>query len=423
MINAVIPPSLRVLVQRILTHTEQILRTDVRYLIKSGFWLSMGQVVSVVAGFGLSVTFGNLVSKEVFGVYKFIFSLAGLFATVTLTAMGTAVTQAVARGYDGALRQGMRTFFMWSIPSILAALGTAGYYLLQGNNEIGFSLLIVAVFSPLLSGFNLYSAYLKGKKDFARDTIYGFSLSVIPPVLMIGAMFLGARFSALVFVAIYYISMVFLSVFFHYRTVSFYKPSDNTDPSVTSYGKHLSLISVLGRVAAYVDKILIFHFLGAAPLAVYSFAIAPSQYVLRFNGIFRTLSLPKLAARDVPTLKQTLPRKIALHFAAAVAVTALYISLIPFFFHLLFPQYLDAIPYAQALGLTILAAPGVWLGQTLVAHMRKRELYIINTISPLFKMGLFATLIPLFGIWGAVGATLGSGLMGLVLGWWAFRKL
>ena len=421
--DAMIPAFLRPHIATLTTLLERHLRTDANYLLHGGFWLTVGQVVSIIAGFSLALAFGNLVPKEVFGNYKFVFSLAGLFATISLTAMGSAVTQAVARGYDGALAQGLRTYLWWSIPSVVATGAGAVYYFWNGNIEIGSSLLIVAVCAPLLSGFNLYSSFLQGKKDFRRSTIYGFFLSTVSPLIMVGLILAGARYSVPLFIAVYYFSMVALSIYFHFQTVTIYKPTTRADPETLRYGTHLSFINVLGRIAAYVDKVLVFHFLGAAPLAVYAFAAAPPQYVMRFNGIFKTLALPKLAERDIAALKQTLPRKMALHFLAAAVVAAVYIALAPTFFRLLFPQYLDAVLYSQALGLVILSAPGMWMGQTLIAHMRKWELYVVNIINPLFKMGLFVALIPFFGIWGAIAATLGSNVMGVFLSVWVFRRL
>lgn len=107
----------------------------------------------------------------------------------------------------------------------------------------------------------------------------------------------------------------------------------------------------------------------------------------------------------------------------ALIVTIGYIILTPYFFHLFFPKYLEAIAYAQVFGLTILFTPGMWLGQTMIAHMRKWELYVVNTINPIVKMALYVGLIPFFGIWGAIGAVLGSNLLGLLLGIWVFRRL
>lgn len=408
---------------RLLRWSEQYVKTDMVYLASGSFWLALGQVVGIGAGFALTYLFGNYVPKEIFGNYKYVLALAGLFGTITLAGMGTAITQAVARGFDGVLRQGFRTYLLWSIPSVVLTLGGSAYYFLNENYTLAISLLIVAVGSPILSASNLYSSFLQGKKDFKRSTVYGFVISITPPLAIGSAILSGYSDWVPLFIFLYYLGVAAPSAYFHHRTLKLYRPGPATDPESIPYALHLTLMSFLGRVASYVDKVLVFHFLGAAPLAVYTFAVAPSQYVLKFNGILRTLALPKLAGRDIPTLKKTLPRKISLHFLVALAVFGIYELLVPSFFRILFPLYVESIPYAQALGLLILTTPGIWLGQTLVAHMRKNELYVINTVNPVIKIVLFATLIPLYGIWGLVFATLIAALFGVGVAFWAYRRL
>lgn len=405
----------------LLERSGRFLRTDIRYLLKGGAWLGVGQGVAMAAGFLLSVAFANLVPKEIFGIYKFVFSLAGLFGTFSLTAMGTAVTQAVARGFDGALRQGIRVSLQWSLLSVAIMLGAALYYSLNGNDILALSLVVVAFSAPLIAAWNLSFSYLKGKKDFRRDTLFGIAISVVPPLAIIGVLFFSENVPLII--AAYFIPVALLSFTAYRRTVRAYRPGSAVDPATTRYGFNLSAMSILGRVASYIDKILLFHFLGAAPLAVYSFAIAPVQYVLRTNGVFRALALPKLAERDIPTLKRTLPRKILIHFALSALVTAVYVLLAPFFFDIFFPAYRDAVIYSQALSLLILTAPGVWLGQTLTAHTKTRQLYIINTISPILKIGLLLVLTPLWGIWGAVAAMLGVSAVGFFMAIVVFRSL
>lgn len=405
----------------LLERSGRFLRTDIRYLLKGGAWLGVGQGVAMAAGFLLSVAFANLVPKEVFGTYKFVFSLAGLFGTFSLTAMGTAVTQAVARGFDGALAQGMRASLRWSLISVTITLGAALYYYINGNNVLAFSLVIVAFSAPLIAAWNLSFSFLKGKKDFRRDTLYGILLSVVPPVFIVGVLLFSENVPLII--AAYFIPVALLSYSAYRRTTNLYPLSGKTDLDTPRYGFNLSAMSILGRVASYIDKILLFHFLGAAPLAVYSFAIAPVQYALRANGIFRTLALPKLAERDIPALKRTLPRKILIHFTLSALVTAAYVLLAPFFFDIFFPAYRDAVIYSQALALLILTAPGVWLGQTLTAHAKTRQLYIINTVSPIMKIGLLLILTPLYGLWGAVAAMLGVSVVGLFMAIAVFRSL
>lgn len=403
--------------------SEQYTRTDMLYLASGGFWLTLGQTIATVAGFALTYAFGNFVPKEIFGNYKYVLSLAGLFGTLALTGMGSAVTQAVARSFDGALRQGLRAYLRWSTLSVVATLAGALYYELKGNEVLALSLLVVAFCSPLLSSLNLYTSFLQGKRDFRRNTVYGFAISTSPPLLIGSLIIAGFNDHIPFFVLAYYVAIIIPAAYFHYRTLVIYRPSERTDPETIPYAWHLSVINFLGRVASYIDKVLVFHFLGATALAVYAFAAAPPQYVLKFNGVFRTLALPKLAARDVPTLKRTLPRKIVLHFVVALGAMILYMLTVPYFFSIFFPLYAESIPYAQALGLTILSAPGVWLGQTLVAHMKKRALYVLNIASPLIKIGLYVTLIPLYGIWGVVAAVILSGFVGFILASVIFKRL
>lgn len=410
-------------VTQLLRWSERYMKTDMVYLAEGGFWLSLGMAVSMVGGFGLSLAFGNLVSPEVFGNYKFVFSLAGLFGTIALTTIGTTVTQAVARGFDGVLKYGFKVDLLWSIPAVLLTLGAAAYYFWNGNTIVALSLFIAAIGTPFLSASNLYSSFLLGKRDFRRNTLYGFAIDILPPLCLIGVMLSSARDYVPAYVAVYFAIMITLSLYFYMRTLAAYRPKDNTDPELVRNTMHLSAMSIFGRVVTYIDKILIFHFLGPVQLAIYTFAAAPSQYILRLNGMFRTLAFPKLAARDIASLKASLPHKIMVHFLVAVIATILYVLLIPYFFKLLFPQYIESIPYAQALGLLILSTPGMWLGQTLVAHMRKTELYIINTIHPIIKITLFAILIPIYGIWGVIYATLIAGALGTLVGVWVYRRL
>ncbi|HEY4510903.1 MAG TPA: oligosaccharide flippase family protein, partial [Candidatus Paceibacterota bacterium] len=95
--------------------TEKYAKTDMLYLAKGGFWITLGQGISTIAGLALAVGFANLISKEVYGTYSFILSLAGVISVLTLTGTRTAMTQAVARGFEGTLRASFWMSIRWSI--------------------------------------------------------------------------------------------------------------------------------------------------------------------------------------------------------------------------------------------------------------------------------------------------------------------
>src|ERR1041384_6093938 len=104
----------RVKATETLHKSENLLQTDITYLLKGGFWLSASQVIATLSGFLMSIAFANLISKEAFGIYKYALSVAGIIGALSLTGMGTAVTRSVAKGFES-LRQGFRTNLKWSL--------------------------------------------------------------------------------------------------------------------------------------------------------------------------------------------------------------------------------------------------------------------------------------------------------------------
>src|SRR5436190_679725 len=107
--------NLRAKVYSLLRKSEAIFKTDMIYLAKGGFWQAFGQASSSIFSLFLILTFANLVPKETYGLYRYILSLAGILGVFTLTGMNRSVTQAVASGYDGALKTAVTYQLKWSL--------------------------------------------------------------------------------------------------------------------------------------------------------------------------------------------------------------------------------------------------------------------------------------------------------------------
>jgi O-antigen/teichoic acid export membrane protein len=71
--------------------------------------------------------------------------------------------------------------------------------------------------------------------------------------------------------------------------------------------------------------------------------------------------------------------------------------------------------------LSLFSIPTALLGTAFQAKMMKKELYLIK-IKHVFRIILFATLIPFYGIWGAVIASVGTDIFGVGLILFLFRK-
>ncbi len=402
----------------LVAHSERYLKTDIRYLASGGFWMSTNYLVQVAFGVITTIALANLLPKEALGMYQFILATAGLIGAFTLTGMGTAITRAVAQGHDGVLRSGIRTKLKWSTGVVAASLVLAGYYAVMGNNDLVIAFVIVGICTAITESFILYESYLIGKKAFEHTVTLGLWRKPLPVIALLATLSFTTHVPTLIGA---YLGTTMLSTLLVYAAVrKKYTPTYEEHPETIAYSKQLSIMNILHLVAAQADKVLLWYLLG--PVAVASFTIA--QLATRYSsGIAGTLShvaFPKVAARDLPTLQATLPRKVNLFILAMIPFMLVYILAVPFIFNLLFPQYPESIPLAQVLGLLFLLIPGGVYAQVLTAHKQTRALYLLNTIIPTIKLLLLASFIALFGIWGAVSAVIVGSTVTVLYTWYLF---
>lgn len=393
--------NLRDKMRQLLQRSGGFFQTDVVYLVKGGSWLSLGQGVAIVAGFLLSITFANLFPKESFGTYKFIISTVGVVGAFSLTGIGIAITQAVAKNFGGALRQGFKTNLKWSIGMFFGGIGLSLYYYLNDNSVLSFSFLLAGFLSPIISSAGLYGSYLLGKKDFRRTSLFSIIQNVAPAAMLILTLIFTQNI--IIIISVYFISSVVVLSLLYYMTRRAYRDENaEEDPRLLSYGKHLSAMDVIGKIASYLDKILIFHFLGAAPLAIYAFAIAPVEQLQSGKKMLSTLIMPKLSERPFEELQKSSPRKALMLTVYALGLAGVWALGAPYFYQLFFPQYLDSVFYSQIYALTLLAISGTIFNETLVAHKKTRELYLHRTITSVLQIILFLIFLPLYGLMGLI---------------------
>ncbi len=372
------------------------------YLARGGFWNILSQILVSASTFLLAVAFAHLVSKEAYGQYKFILSLASILGTFTLTGLGTAVFQSVSQGYEGTLRDAFWKNIQWSALFFLLALGASIYYFVHGNQTLGIAMLIIGSFSPVLSSTNLYNAYLGAKKDFRRSAIY-FNIigNLVPSLCIFGAILLTQK--PLLLVLVYFASNTLIGIILYIRILHIYKPNKQVDKEVLSYSKHLSFLGILGALADNADQILVFHYIGAAELAVYNFAIAiPQQFKGPLKGL-AGLMFPKFVERDDRDIRHGMKNKMVLLFLFAIIMMVAYIFAAPYIYHFFFPKYSDSIFYSQLFSLSLVWIVAIPTETYLVAKKKIKQQYIGSISASLFQIAIFAIGV----IWG--------GLLGLIL--------
>lgn len=399
--------SIQTWVVRLLRWSEKYTKTDMVYLAQGSFWLILGQILSASTALGAAIFFGHAATQDTYGNFKYILSLAGLFAAFSLTGVGTSVTQATARGKEGVLSQGFRLSLKWSIGIAIASLGTAAYYyFIDHNNFTATSLLIVALLVPLINSFSLYDPFLVGKREFGRDTIYSFLVYTLPTVAVIlSFLFISQR--AIVMVASYLVTQTIVSGLLYLNTLRLAQ-NHTEDPEMLSYSKHLSVMGLVNVIADKIDSIAIFTFLGPAQLAIYSYAIAMPEQIKALIKMIVPLSIGKYAERTMEEIQGSIHRRLTLLFAVILVTVLLYIVAAPYLFALLIPVYMDAVGYSRLYALSLIFGFTTPLFSILQAHKNTRVLYRVTNTSALFLIIATPILAYSYGILGAILVQMGS---------------
>jgi len=391
---------IKIVAYRLLKKSEKWTKTDMIYLAKGGFWLTLGQGVSSVSSFLLAIAFANLLPKETYGTYKYIMSIVSLLAIPTLAGMNTAIVQAVARGYEGSVIPAFKTKVKWGLLGGLASLILAAYYYFNDNSTLTIAFLISSIFVPFMDSLLIYDSYLNGKKDFKSLSNYNIFIRIISTVVLILTVFLTDNI--FLFISSYFTTHTILRLIIFKIVFKRNSLNQEKDPETISYGKHLSLMGIIGSIAMQIDKILIFHYLGSVDVAVYSIAIAPIDQIKPIFKNIQILLLPKFASKNINTLKNSLTKKISKSSIILLFIIGIYILISPILFKYVFPQYLESMFYSQLYSLSLLTVFMVIPLSVLRAHNKKNELYKFN----LFAFGSQIIIIfisaKFFGLMGVI---------------------
>ncbi len=364
----------------LLKASEKYTKTDMIYLIRGGFWLTLANVLTSAMVFIMAIVFANHIPAHEYGVYKYFLSVLGILSITTLTGIGGMVSQAVARGLEGSLIEGLKAKIRWGTVGGVVSICIGIYYYMNGNNELATVFMLACLFIPFMDSFHIYQNYLQGKKIFNVSSRYITISQFFATAIMITIVLITSNI--FIILLTYLISWTLVRLFFFVKTIKLYPPNKESDPNTIIMGKHSSFIDIIATLIGSLDSILIFHYLGSIELAVYSFAIAPvTQMVSLFRNI-PTLAMPKMANRHVNEIKQLLYKRIFVIFIISIMVVILYMIFVPYIYQIFFPKYLMSIELSRIYALTILISiPLTMLSSAINAKINmlpKKILYLWN---------------------------------------------
>ena len=382
---------------RLLRRSEQYTQTDMVYLAKGNFWQVLGQVITSVFSLALVIVFANYLPKETYGLYRYILSIAGILSVFTLTGMNQAVSQAVAVGNEGALRESIKYQLKWNLMQFFALVILGAYYFLNDNLQLALSLWIMSVFSPLTAAFGTYGAYLAGKRQFRLTNIFSIISTAVYVAGMITVIFLSGEIVWLI--AAYSLTTLGAALYFYFTTLRKFGPPAGDARNVLKYGRELTFIGFLGPIMSQIDKIILTHFWGATQLAVYSLATAVPDKAVSFIKGWVHIGMPKFSAKKPKEINTVFKIRIFQGLIVGAICTLAYIVLSPYLFEYLIPKYIDSLLYSQLLSVSfIFAMPNRYIGLLMASQKLSRLIFTNSMVQGVIRIASYIIL----GIWGGV---------------------
>lgn len=381
---------------------QKIFKIDAHYFLKGGFWLTLGQFFTIIFGLLSTTLFAHFLTETEYGLYKYLLNLATIFSAFSLTGLGQAILQATAKGFYGFYKNTIKINFIYSLFISTIAIIGALYYYLNENVTIATGCIIISFFQPLIITYKFLPIYLQGSKKFEQSTKV--LLIRIFFVTTTSTIMLFTTRNILVLLTTYLLSTLIINLISHilYKQDNT-KVSEKTLIRHLSYAKHSSLRNIISLIGLKLDTIIIFIYLGAHQLAIYSIAVVIPDQIKGLLKNLASLLVQKYSKHtDKEKLLKSVPKRSVELFLILTFLTIFYILFSPYLYGFLFPKYSESIFYSQLYSLIFLTHVFYIPYSILQANMEEIKLYYLSIFSSIFLITLLIILIPKYEIFGAI---------------------
>ncbi len=391
-------------INALLNSGDRVTRMDFRSFAKDFSYLSINQIIGVSTAILLALAYSHLLPKDVYGTYKYILSVFGILTIFSLPGMDSSAQKWIAEGNEGVFWPTFRKRVQGSVVGVFVGLCVGAYYLLQGNEILGYSFLLSAPLLLMLEPFSHFSTLLVGRQQFKTFSFYNAGLQLVTALLILCTVLLTDN--VILIILSYFASFVIARGIVFWIIITQHPPQGKSSDEALRHGAHFSFLNMLGVGSGQLDAILLFHFFGPTHLALFAFAQAASDQGKKlFKVVTSAMAFPKFSALSKERLQKELPHKILVAHYASVPLALCLVLIIPPFYQTLFPQYVASIPYAQVMAAFLAFSPVRMITTAINAKGSIRDIYTINLFASILQIVMLLILVPLFGIWGAVLTT------------------
>jgi O-antigen/teichoic acid export membrane protein len=366
-------------------------------------WATTASVA--VLGFVTPLAFIQLAEPADYGRFSLIAAIIAISNIVTLPGLNISLKQAAARGFHGAMAETARIRMRYALFGVAGLLTVGVLIRVAGDIRTGNLVLLLAPLLPLIYGIDVSQSFLNGIQRF-RPLSTWMLLGALVPSAAVVLLLLSAAGPDIAVLG-YYGALATVNVTAYVWVSSRYRRNRDTDPESIRYGKRLTLVTSLGTLQFYLDRVVVASVLSLEALAIYSAGKMFQQAIAITWGALNQLYAPKLASRPVEEARHltraTLPYVWALFAALAVIVIAATPAIVRIVFG---EEYEAAISVARLLTIAaVVAIPGAQLEVLFTSTGDEKRLYAHRITFATTQLVLVGGGAALLGLHGAVAGT------------------
>ena len=385
----------------------EILKIDTE-IIKSGVYNVSKIIVASVFSFIASILIARVVSRDHYGIYIFILAIFNTFSIFSIPGLKTVIFKASSQNYDGTYRKALNLSFKWSFVSVICLTLISLYFIIFNTSfyhyEIGISLLLMGIFSPIMYSMDMWKIILKGKQKFNISFFLTLIISITQfSVIFIFLILLNFR-NALILIIIFVVLKLIFNILFTNFSKKYIK-NKQIAQNWKKQGFALSIMDLSSIIFNSVGSFLIGVLLSLESAAIYGITLAIGNLFMLTIVSFIEVFLPRLyRSKHDFLLKDTL-----LFFFLGFVISLLFGFIIEYPIILLYTQKYSEVVFLCKIYLFIIPFRiiSAFLGPYLIKHNMNKEINISKIITILGTILLYFLLIPLFRITGAVISSIG----------------
>ena len=348
-------------------------------------YLTIGSIVSTIAGLLVAILFTHLTTKEIYGQYNYILSIVAFLSLFSLPGIATSLINSIAKNCQGDFVKGTMKRLKYSLFGSIIIMALSIWHWWKGESEVGLALLIVSFIFLFYISLNHIDSFYIGKKDYKTVLKIRTTISLLILLSVAISLLLHQKIFFIMFLSLGSISIFYLFISIRIRLNL---TSKEEDEGFLSFAKSITVLGIIGSAIGTLDRFIVGTFFGYNVLAIYSIGFILHSQLKRGYQILNNIVQPMLVNRSIKDSFKTCNSKIEILFPPLVLGFFLIYLALPHIIPLLFTKaYKDSIFYAQLFLLpTFFGIPG-WFYETIMrSHQLSRELYYTRIISSILAL-------------------------------------